>query len=154
MNKLPILLVISHLPWTLNALHLACAIAQRDATPLILLHMVPVNHPVMLGQPEGDLLLTDRALEFEALLLHTANTYGVKPLVQRCQYANYDNAIVDAADQLEVGLVIATLHGHLDWLVGWRLRRLARRLYRGGHQLLTLSEQGETVFTPSVAILK
>ena len=49
MSQSRLLLVMSDSAWTSAALHLACAMARRRQTDIVLLKMVPVRHPVLLG---------------------------------------------------------------------------------------------------------
>lgn len=153
MNTRPIVVVVDRLPWTLHALHLACAIARRNAAPLILLQMLPVNHPQMLGQPEGSMGFGTREIELLTLLVETADSYEIATTIRRCQYATYVGGLMAAADQLDAEMIFATLHG-AGPLHNWRVRRLAKRLQRSGHQLVTLKGSETPEWTPAVVLTR
>ncbi|NJO82847.1 MAG: universal stress protein [Blastochloris sp.] len=103
----PILVQMANPPWTLQAIHFACAMARNHGTTVILLRLMPVHHPNYLGESYGGCMPTpkedDALREYEA----TAEDYGVEFVIQPMQSAATLSAIVDAAEQLDVEMVFA-----------------------------------------------
>jgi len=136
-----LLIVMSDSAWTSAALHLACAMARRRQTDIVLLKMVPVCHPVQLGTEAGALNFTQEDAEILNDMTATAEDYGVCLDVQVCQYANYWHALVGAAEALAVTAVIA--HISPTTLPYWHhIRRwlLYHQLARQNQLLLTLDD--------------
>jgi len=154
MNVSRLMIVMAEKPWTLAALHLACAMARRGEANVTLVKMVPVRHPLLLGTEAG--LLNFSSAEATALrdMSATAEDYGVSLDIRLFQYANYWPGVVDAAAQLAVTAVLAHIpHSPIPYWQkvhrGWLRRRL-------GHQqqlLFVLDDlQPSLVWTPSVAL--
>lgn len=132
MTESRLIIVMDDRKWTSNALHKACALSRRSGAGIVLLKMVPVRHPLMLGDYAGymDLSFNDtRALEEMAA---TAEDYGVPLDVRVFPYASYWPGIVDAAEQLRATVVVARVPpSHIPFWQkvrhGLLLRRLARQ---------------------------
>ena len=149
-----LLIVMSDSAWTSAALHLACAMARRRQTDIVLLKMVPVCHPVQLGTEAGALNFTQEDAEILNDMTATAEDYGVCLDVQVCQYANYWHALVGAAEALAVTAVIA--HISPTTLPYWHhIRRwlLYHQLARQNQLLLTLDDLTPSLtWTPSLTM--
>jgi len=148
------MIVLGERPWTMQALHLACAMARRQDITIVLVKMTPVIHPLQLGTEAGMLQLSRQdeldIQEFSA----TAEDYGVDFILEICQYANFIHAVVDAAEQLAVTAVFANVPpSHLQpwtqiqrWWLRWQLTW-------HNHQLYTLEQTGGKLeWTPAILL--
>ncbi len=152
MDKTRLMIVMGERAWTLTTLHLACALSRRQGAAIILVKMVPVQHPLLLGTEAGSLNFTAEDAAALEDLVATAEDYGVPLEVQLCQYANYWSAVVDAAEQLNAAAVIT----HIPpspfpfWrhFLHWRLRR---QLARHQQKLLLVEDLSPSLtWTPSL----
>ena len=138
-----IMIILGERPWTMQALHLACAMARRQEVTIVLVKMTPVIHPLLLGTEAGSLAFSWQDAQDLQDFAATAEDYGVAMQVEICQYANFIHAVVDAAEQLEITAVFATIpDGHFPpWshLQRWWLRL---QLTWHNHQLYTLEQTG------------
>lgn len=130
----PLMVVLGDPHWTSQAMHLACAIARDNGAQIEIVRLVPVNHPLDLGDAAGFVNYTAR----DRCALHeceaTAEDYGVQFEAHACAYADYVNAVASIADQLSAAIVFAPpLSSRFSpWrrFSTWRLRRaLHRPLY-------------------------
>lgn len=149
-----IMIVLGDRQWTLNALHLACAMVRNNNGEVILVKMVPVQHPIMLGTDAGYRDFTVQDEESTCFFAATAEDYGVPFSVFVCQYASYVSGIADVAEQIEVTAVFCqSPRSHVPFwakVQKWLLEQaLARR-----HIALYMLEQsdGTLEWTPSVTI--
>lgn len=149
-----LMIVMGERNWTLAALHLACAMSRREQADVLLLNMVPVRHPLLLGTEAGSLSFT---AEDEAALndmAATAEDYGVPLEVKNCQYANYWNAVADAAAQLGATAVLVNIPSsripYRQELRRWLLRR---QLARQNQLLIALDNLSPSLtWTPSITL--
>ncbi len=105
----PILVQLRDSQWTVEAMHLASAIAHDQATTVTLLRLIEVQHVNWLGtelgiQPpsisERELIRTCRAI---------AQEYGVSFNTFDFQYVTLSDALVQAAAQVNAQAVFAAL---------------------------------------------
>ena len=89
MNKSRLLIVMGDVLWTQAALHLVCAMAQRNTSSIALLKMTPVQHPQLLGTDAGLLNFSDDDTQALLEMVATAEDYGTSLDVHVFQYANY-----------------------------------------------------------------
>lgn len=126
-----LMIVMGERPWTLAALHLACAMSRREQTELRLLRMTPVRHPLLLGDAAGALSVTAEDTKALADMTATAEDYGVPLAVEICRYVNYWHGVVDAAEQLGATAVIIHIpHSSFPYRSNFRRWLLNRQLAR------------------------
>jgi hypothetical protein len=147
-----LMIVMGERAWTLAALHLACAMARRGEASVVLLHMVPVMHPLMLGTAAGLFNFSDDADEALLEMAETAEDYGVSLDVWLFQYAGYWSGLVNAAAQVEATAVIAQIRpSPVPYWQVFRRKWLGRRLSRQGQLFFTLDDlKPSLVLTPSL----
>lgn len=149
-----ILVHLSEPAWTMQALHLACALARHNAAHIILLRLMPVDHPTYLGSASRALLPTYQEYQILDEYAATAEDYGVALSVQPMQCATTLAALVDAADQINADIVFA--HIRPGWLPYWReFRRwnLKRQLAAAHRQLFTLdSPPQQDDYVPAITL--
>lgn len=149
-----ILVQISNKKWTMQAMHLACAMARNTHTSVMLLHLMSVRSPALLGTELGVMPPTSRERsdfkEYEMI----AEDYGVEVALQPMQYDDMAAAIAQAAEHIGATVVFAHLPESLFpfWkkFQNWNLRR---ELTAQGRQIYTLDENekpGE--WMPSVSL--
>ena len=151
MRDYSVMVVVAGQRWTAKAMHLACAMARSNKGQVKLVKMVAAGHPALLGSPEGSRNLTEEDGLVLLELANTAERYGVPVEITICQFANYNHALVDAAEQLDVAAVFAPLpHSHIPVWSRFQHWRLEHDLARDGRTLHTLEQSGGPLeWTPS-----
>jgi hypothetical protein len=132
-----ILVQIGEPAWTSAALHLACAVARTHCYELILIKMVPVSHAGWLGTEFGNLNFTETDRRLIQDCSATAEDYGVPFSTELYQYMTLSEAIVDAAQDFNARIVIASLPQYklpfwrkfLMWRMRCQLTKQRRLLY-------------------------
>ncbi len=148
-----ILVQMTNQSWTLQALHLACALARNNGARIILLRLMPVQHLSYLGTEFGSTPLSRQ--EYTAWLKYvaTAEYYGVEMVRQSMQCWSELDAIADAADYVDAQVVFASIPRsripYMDRLQHWRLQR---RLVKANRQLHTLEQSARNSNIPSLVI--
>ncbi len=153
----PILVQMSDKQWTLQAVHLACALARSNQTTIILLRLMPARHPGYLGTEFGDTPPTDEEHKEIDEYAATAEDYGVAMCLQPMQYVNRLEAVSDAADQLDTAIVFAHIPpGRIPYWHRFQRWNLKRQLSAAHRQLFTLDQQTDrpdsipaVIITPS-----
>lgn len=149
-----ILVQMSDFEWTLQAMHLACAMARNTHSGLALLHLMPVANPALLGTEVGvtpPATSERRRLNEYAMI---AEDYGVDLALQPMQYESVTDALVQAAEHVGASVVFAHLSASgLPFWQRFRVWNLRRQLAAQGCRLFTL-EQPELTgeWTPSVSL--
>ncbi|MCI0399146.1 MAG: hypothetical protein L0332_25860 [Chloroflexi bacterium] len=156
MDTVKVMLVLSERQWTLQALHLACALVRNQGGEIVLVKMVPVRHPAMLGTAAGYLDFTDQEEQAIRDFAATAEDYNVPFSITLCQYASYSNAVLSAAEQLQARIIFAPPPRSVIplWSVvqQWWLKQ---SLARGHRTLYTLQQAGASPgWTPSITLPK
>lgn len=149
-----ILVQISDRQWTMQAMHLACAMARNTDANVTLLHLMRVKSPVLLGTELGIAPPTSQECEDMREYEMVAEDYGVKIVVQPMQYDDLAEALIQAADFTDASVVFAQLPESVFPLwkrfQTWNLRRelMAHR------RQLYLLDQNETMdeWVPSVSL--
>ncbi len=137
----PILVQMSDRQWTLQAVHLACAMARSNQTTVILLRLTPARHPSYLGTEFGDTPPTYEEYKEIDEYAATAEDYGVEMCLQPMQYVNWLEAVSDAADQLDVETVFAHIPpGRIPYWHRFQKWNLKRQLAAAHRQLFTLDQ--------------
>lgn len=149
-----ILVQMSEKSWTMQALHLACALARNYSTTVTLLRLMSVGHPSYLGTDFGKILPTYYELDDLSEYAATAEDYGVELTIRSMQCVTTLDALVDAADQVNAGMVFA--HIHKSWIPYWsafQTWNLKRRLSAARHLLFTLDNTLQnTEYVPSITV--
>jgi hypothetical protein len=149
-----IMVQISDRQWTMQAVHLACALARNTNASLVLLHLMNVRSPYLLGTEYGVIPPTRHELEDISELNRIAEDYGLEVTLQRMQYVAFTDALVQAVEHTRSAIVFLDLPENTFpfWrkLQLWNLRRQLRAL---GCRLYTLDEPEQTgEWMPSVSI--
>jgi nucleotide-binding universal stress UspA family protein len=140
--------------WTIEALHLACAMAHGGDTPITLVRFMEVGHPSYLGTDMG--YITPTAQEYRDLQDYrdTAEDYGVTLEVRSMQCLSPLDALTQAASELEADVVFA--HVAETAIPYWRRLRLwnlRRELSGQGCQLYTLDKPAHAdEWVPAVTV--
>jgi hypothetical protein len=128
--------------WTLEAMHLASALARNSDGNIVLLCMQPAHNPGLLGwHIEAPTENEQRQMgEYGAV----AEDYGVGFCIQPMQYITYAEALAQAVEQNQVSDLFAHIpQTHITPLRWFRLWDLKRRL--GNCQLHTLDNEKQLV---------
>jgi len=113
--------------WTLEAMHLACALARNTGKDLVLVQMVSVSQPSYLG---ANFAHWNNTAEEQAHIrdyIKTAEDYGVNLSVTVFEYIDFVPGLAQAAEHADANVVFATLPNsvisYLRRLRLWNLRR-------------------------------
>jgi hypothetical protein len=140
--------------WTMQALHLACALASNQSANIVLLRLMAVPHPSYLGTAFGQVPLTNRECDELVECAATAAEYGVEVTVRAMQCVSALDAVADAAQQLDAHWVFACIPK--SWLPFWhnfQVWSLRRRLAGAHRQLFTLGgAPQDEVYVPAITI--
>ncbi len=147
-----ILICIDEPQWTLEALHLASALALDTGWPIRLVKLVPVGGPTLLGQDGAYRQVTPAESREVQSYIATLQDYGVTYSLTLFQYLTRADAIVDVAGELDAPVVFATLpHSRLAWWRRFGLWTLRRQMAQQGRKLYTLENALEAlVWSPPV----
>lgn len=122
-----ILVQVSDKQWTMQAMHLACAMARNNRTSVTLLHLMHVNSPALLGTNLGVVPPTAQEQENIHEYEMVAEDYGVDLALQPMQYDDLTEALLQAADYTNASTVFAHLPESIFsfWkkFQTWNLRR-------------------------------
>ena len=134
----PIIVQMSDRGWTLEAMHLASALARSIDGQIVLLRFVLAHNPGLLGwnitppDPEEKRLLAEYA--------GIAEDYGVVCYIQPMQYISLVDALAQATELLHADALFAHITpGAVPLWRRWRMWNLKRQLH--GCQLYTLDEE-------------
>lgn len=141
--------------WTMQAMHLASAMARNTNGKVILLHLMRVNNPALLNTELGNKPPTVE--EYEAIDNYTsiAEDYGVETVLQPMQYESYVEAIVQSAEYVGASAVFARVPEAI--IAFWRkfqLWNMQRQLAHQNCQLYTLDQPtpAAETWTPAVTV--
>jgi hypothetical protein len=123
--------------WTLKAMHLACAMASRAHTAVVLVRMLAVPHIGLVGEDLGEINLTSQEQETKSICRDLAKDYGVEFEFIDFQYYALADALADASAFVKAQAVFATLppgmfpfwHKFQVWLLRRKLASVNCRLY-------------------------
>jgi hypothetical protein len=150
-----ITVVMSEHQWTLEAMHLACALARNTGADVTLVRLLPVTHASYLGASFAYWEFSPADYEQFNEYRETAEDYGVPISLLVVQYIDFTDAVAQAAEQIESRVVFATLpHSPIPYLRRFRLWHLRRLLQRGKRTLYTLDPDTKTPnWKPSITVL-
>ncbi len=133
-----IVVQMSDAHWTMEAMHLASALARRVDGKVVLLHLALANNPGLLGwgiaAPTED--EQRRFDEYAAI----AEDYGVEFCVQPMQYTSRTDALIQATQQLNAFVLFAQ-PAKSYFRVWGRFQRWNLKRQLGCCRLHTLSEE-------------
>lgn len=123
--------------WTMEAMHLACALARNTQSQLVLLYLVMADHPGLLGWGMAPPTANEQGrIEVYA---EVAEDYGVEFTMQPMQFISLADALIQAVEMLDACILFAYLApGRIPWWRRFQLWNLKRQL--GGCRLYTLGE--------------
>ena len=125
--------------WTLKAMHLACAMASRAHTAVVLVRMLAAPHIGLAGEDMGEINLTFREHETKSNCYHLAKDYGVEFQFTDFQYFSLAEALAEAAAFVDAQAVFATLPpGMFSYWHRFKVWSLRRRLTSANCSLYTL----------------
>jgi hypothetical protein len=140
-----VLVQIADQQWTMQAMHLACALARNTKGSVVLLRMMRVRAPYLLGSQLGIASPTDPEMAAITEYSMVAEDYGVKIVLQPMQYESFNIALVQAAEHFNATAIFASLPENpiLVWkrLQLWNMRR---QLNARKCQLFTLTQSDHT----------
>ena len=102
-----VIVQMSDKQWTMEAMHLACALARNIDGRIVLLRLVLANNPGLLGW--GIMRATteeERRIKDYAAV---ADDYGVQFCVQPMQYVTFMDALAQAAGNLNASFLFALI---------------------------------------------
>ncbi len=132
-----ILVQMSAQAWTMQAVHLACALARGNQADVVLLRLIPVTHPSYLGTPYGETPLTYQERKSIEDYKATAEDYQVNLSFVSMQYVTALDAVADAAELVDADVVFANVPASFIpywqkfriWLLERRFNAQHRRLH-------------------------
>jgi hypothetical protein len=146
-----VLVQMADVKWTIQAMHLACAVARNYDRSVVLLRLIHVSTPRFLGSDLNVPSLSDAEESAIMEYMSVAEAYGVEIELQPVHYESLSDALVQAARALKAGAVFARLpRESRGWWGRLRLWFLQRQL---GVPVYTL-ERSERMadYTPSITI--
>jgi hypothetical protein len=140
--------------WTMQALHLACALARNSNSKVVLLQLMQVKNPSLLGASFDGHSPSEREYADLEEYAATAEDYGVELELQPMQCISMLDAVVDAAEQLNTVVVFAhVLPSRIPYWRRFQVWNLERRLRNQRQQLFTLDQPLDRFeWTPSITV--
>ncbi|MBI5931734.1 MAG: hypothetical protein HY862_20660 [Chloroflexi bacterium] len=140
--------------WTLQALHLACAIARNQQSDVTLVRMIPVQQMTWVGTDLANIPMSRDEQKLVDELQLTAEDYGIKISIRDMQYFTLLEALVEMAESLESKAIFATLPDtSLPYWRRFQMWRLQHQLNRRNCQLYTLEPAtADDAKSPSVTV--
>ncbi|MCC7451140.1 MAG: hypothetical protein IT324_27255 [Anaerolineae bacterium] len=156
MNTQLIMVQMAERQWTIDALHLACAMARGTGAEVALIRMINVPHIQWLGTDMAYCEPTAAEQRDMQSYAAIASEYGVTLTVNALPYSTLLDAIADTAEYLDADVVFASIPKSATFY--WRrfqVWNLRRRLARQGRELYTLDKPADvpvTDWTPAVLV--
>jgi len=149
-----ILVQVADPEWTMQAVHLACAMARNTHSPLVLLHLMEVRNPYLLGAEIGVMPPSRSQLEAIGEYSMIAEDYGLELTVRPMSFISLADALVQAAEHTHASVVFAPVpQSRLPFWRKLHLLNLRRQLTAQGCQLYTLDEPEQTEdWVPTVSM--
>ncbi len=156
MNRQLIMVQMAERRWTIDALHLACAMAQSTNAEVALIRMISVPHLQWLGTDLAHRVPTLQERTDIQSYAAVAQEYGVAFTVNSLPYSTFTDAIADTAQYLNAAVVFAsipkTVVPYWHRFQVWNLRR---RLAHQDRKLYTLEQPADVPtadWTPSILV--
>jgi len=149
-----IMVQVANKSWTMEALHLACAMARGGDTTISLVRFMEVGHPSYLGTNMGTIAPTPQEYQDLREYQDTAEDYGVELEVRSIQCLSPLDAVAQAAEELEADVVFARIPEHpIAYWRKFQVWNLARSLKGQRCQLYTLDQPADVnEWVPSVMV--
>lgn len=141
--------------WTMQAMHLASAMARNTGGKIVLLHLIRVANPALLHSELGVTPPTQQEYTDIDDYASVAEDYGVEITLQPMQYESYVDAVVQSVEHLKASIIFARVPESMIAL--WRkfqLWNMGRQLAAQKCQLYTLDQPTPTnqEWTPAVTV--
>lgn len=150
-----ILVQMSDKQWTMQAIHLACALARNSDGNVVLLDLMQVTHPGYLGTGLGYTPLTPDQSTGVHEYTSTAEDYGIQLSFKRMQCVSVMDAIVEAAEYLTADVVFAHIpESRFSFWHSYQRWDMKRRLVAAHRQLFSLDRIGQSVDQPPTIIVR
>jgi len=129
--------------WTMQAMHLACAMARNTGSSVILLYLMPIKNPGLLGSELGITPPTPaQYADFDEYAL-IAEDYGVEIGLQPMQYESLCEALAQAVELLKpLALFARVPESIIPLWCRFQLWTLQRQLTAQNCRLYTLDQPG------------
>jgi hypothetical protein len=149
-----IMVQIANKSWTMEALHLACAMARNSETTIALVRFMEVGHPSYLGTNMGNIAPTPQEYQDLQDYQATAEDYGVELEVRSIQCLSPLDVMAQAAEELDAEVVFARVpESAIPYWHKFQLWNLKRELSGQQRQLYTLDKPANvTEWVPSVTV--
>ncbi|MBZ0288787.1 MAG: hypothetical protein K8I30_14310 [Anaerolineae bacterium] len=149
-----IMVQVTDKAWTLEALHLACAMAHGGNMTITLVRFMEVGHPSYLGTDMGYIAPTPQEYRDLQDYQAAAKDYGVELEVRSMQCLAPLDVVAQAATELEADVVFARLpETIIPYMRRFRLWNLRRVLSGQDCQLYTLDKPVTThEWVPAVTV--
>lgn len=132
-----IMVNIADRTWTMEALHCACIMARKTSAKIVLMKMIPVQHPGLLGTNLGYINFSYQEQQDVEDYEATIKDYSVEFSSHLFQYMTLGDAISKAAQEVKAQIVFATLPASLiPFWHDFQTQGLRRRLARHQRQLI------------------
>jgi hypothetical protein len=139
-----ILVQVADQSWTMQAMHLACAMARNTGGSVVLLRLMQVRTPYLLSELS---ISSPTDPEMAAITEYSmvAEDYGVKIVLQPMQYESFSVAVVQAAEHFDALAVFASFPlNHMPLWRRFQLWSMRRQLNAQKCQLYTLEQSDQT----------
>jgi hypothetical protein len=149
-----IMVQVANKSWTMEALHLACAMARSGETSISLVRFMEVGHPSYLGTSMGSIAPTAQQYQELKDYQETSEDYGVELDVCSIQCLSALDVVAQAADELQADVVFARVpESSIPYWRKFQVWNLERSL-KGQHcQLYTLDKPANvSEWVPSVTV--
>jgi Universal stress protein family len=149
-----IMVQVTNKSWTMEALHLACAMARNSDAIITLVRFMEVGHPSFLGSDMGSIAPTPQEYQELRDYQATATDYGVELEIRSIQCLSPLDVIAQAAEELEANVVFARVpENSIPYWRKFQLWNLERSLKGQNCQLYTLDKPANvTEWVPSVTV--
>ena len=156
MNTQLIMVQMAERKWTVDALHLACAMARGNNAEIALIRMISVPHVQWLGTDMAYCAPTVEEQHNIQSYAAIAGEYGVTLTVNALPYSTLTDAIADTADYLNAAIVFASIPQSVaSYWHRFQVWNLRRRLASQGRKLYTLEKPADVPaadWTPSILV--
>jgi hypothetical protein len=151
-----IMIQVANKSWTMEALHLACAMTRNNETEttITLVRFIAVGHPSYLGTSMGNIAPSPQEYRDLQDYLETAEDYGVEFEVRSIHCLVPMDVMAQAAEELEANVVFARVpESVFPYWRKFQLWNLERSLKSQGCELYTLDKPANaTEWVPSVTV--
>jgi hypothetical protein len=145
---------LANAEWTQQAMHLACAMAFRNQTEVVLIRFMPVPHMGLVGEDMDNVKLSRPEQELVNGCHAIAQEYHVQLHFMNFQFYALTDALVDAAAYVNAQAVFATIPTRLiPYWQQFELWNMRRKLASTDCELYTLeTDDSREKTTPSMLI--